>query len=81
MGAIESKSILDRARKLGEDGDPQMACHLADWVKMDEPENREAWELFRDLFAERAKSERSMRARGAFHRAVCFRGHGAQRPL
>ncbi|MCH7579733.1 MAG: MBL fold metallo-hydrolase, partial [Chloroflexi bacterium] len=70
MGAVDSTTILDRARKLREDGDLQMACHLADWVKKGEPENREAWELFRDLFAERAKSERSLMARGAFHRAV-----------
>ena len=70
MGAVESKNILDRARKLRVEGDLQMACHLADWVKKGEPENREAWELFRDLFAERADDERSLMARGAFRRAV-----------
>ena len=70
MGAVDSQNILDRARKLREEGDLQMACHLADWVKKGEPENREAWELFRDLFAERANDERSLMARGAFRRAV-----------
>ena len=39
MGAVDSATILDRARKLHEDGDLQMACHLADWVKKGEPES------------------------------------------
>ena len=47
-----------------------MACHLADFVRKGEPENREAWELWRDLFAARAAAEPSLMARGAFLSAI-----------
>ena len=59
-----------RARKARDDGDLQMACHLVDFVRKGEPDNREAWESWRDLFTERAKTERSLMARGAFLSAV-----------
>ena len=62
--------ILDRARKLQADGELQLACHLVDFVRKGDPENREAWELWRDLFAARAEEEDSLMARGAFKYAV-----------
>jgi alkyl sulfatase BDS1-like metallo-beta-lactamase superfamily hydrolase len=62
--------ILARARRLRDEGDLQMACHLVDWVRKGEPDNREAWELWRELFAARAASEPSLMARGAFLQAV-----------
>ncbi len=62
--------ILDRARKAREDGDLQIACHLVDFVRKGEPDNKEAWELWRDLFTERSAQERSLMARGAFKAAV-----------
>jgi alkyl sulfatase BDS1-like metallo-beta-lactamase superfamily hydrolase len=70
VAATGAAPILDRARKLRDEGDLQLACHLVDFVRKGEPDNREAWELWRDLFAARAASERSLMARGAFFAAV-----------
>jgi hypothetical protein len=47
-----------------------MACHIADFVRKGEPDNREAWLLWRELFEARAGAEPSLMARGAFHSAV-----------
>ncbi len=66
IAATGSTAILDRARKLRGDGDLQMACHLVDFVRKGEPANREAWELWRDLFRARSEEEQSLMARGAF---------------
>lgn len=70
VAATGSSPILDRARRARDEGDLQMACHLVDFVRKGEPENRQAWELWRDLFAARARTERSLMARGAFFAAV-----------
>jgi alkyl sulfatase BDS1-like metallo-beta-lactamase superfamily hydrolase len=70
VGATGAEPILARARKARDSGDLQMACHLVDFVRKGEPDNRLAWELWRDLFTERAKTERSLMARGAFLSAV-----------
>jgi alkyl sulfatase BDS1-like metallo-beta-lactamase superfamily hydrolase len=66
LAATGPAPILDRARKLRDGGDLQMACHLVDFVRKGEPEDREAWELWRDLFQARAEAEQSLMARGAF---------------
>ena len=70
VGATGAAPILDRARKHRDAGDLQMACHLVDFVRKGEPDNREAWDLWRDLFTARAESERSLMARGAYLSAV-----------
>jgi alkyl sulfatase BDS1-like metallo-beta-lactamase superfamily hydrolase len=70
VGATGSEPILSRARKLRDEGDLQLACHLVDFVRKGEPENRGAWELWRDLFTARAAEESSLMARGAFLSAV-----------
>jgi alkyl sulfatase BDS1-like metallo-beta-lactamase superfamily hydrolase len=70
LAAAGSGPILERARALQGKGELQMACHLADFVRKGEPDNREAWELWRDLFKARAETERSLMARGAFYAAV-----------
>ncbi len=70
IAAAGSAPILARARRLRQEGQLQLACHLVDWVRKGEPANREAWELWRDLFAERAAQEESLMARGAFHSAI-----------
>lgn len=62
--------LLDRARALQEQGDLRLACHLVDFVRKAEPQNREAWQLWRQLFAARAAAEQSLMARGAFLSAV-----------
>jgi len=64
------ENLLGRARRLRDEGDPQLACHLVDIVRKGEPQNREAWELWRELFAARAAGEQSLMARGAFLSAV-----------
>ncbi len=70
VSATGSQSILDRARQLQADGELQLACHLVDFVRKGEPDNKDAWQLWRDLFAARAADEESLMARGAFHYAV-----------
>jgi len=70
LAATGSGPILDRARSLRDRGELQMACHLVDFVRKGDPENREAWTLWRDLFTARAQSERSLMARGAFYAGV-----------
>lgn len=70
VGATGSAPILDRARAAQSAGDLQLACHLTDFVRRGEPDNREGWELWRDLFIARASQEQSLMARGAFKAAV-----------
>jgi alkyl sulfatase BDS1-like metallo-beta-lactamase superfamily hydrolase len=62
--------LLARARQLRDEGNLQMACHLVDFVRRGDPGNREAWELWRDLFLARLETEPSIMARGAFHQAI-----------
>ena len=70
VAATGAAPVLDRARKARDEGDLQIACHLVDFVRKGEPDNKEAWELWRDLFTARAAEERSLMARGAFKAAV-----------
>jgi alkyl sulfatase BDS1-like metallo-beta-lactamase superfamily hydrolase len=70
VAAAGAEPILARARKLRDEGELQLACHLTDFVRKGAPDNREAWELWRDLFSARAASESSLMARGAFHAAI-----------
>jgi alkyl sulfatase BDS1-like metallo-beta-lactamase superfamily hydrolase len=70
VAATGAQPILDRARRLRDEGELQLACHLVDFVRKGEPDNRQAWQLWRDLFAARAAGETSLMARGAFHTAI-----------
>ncbi len=70
VGVAGAQSILERARRLRDQGDAQLACHLVDFVRKGAPDNVEAWQLWRELFAARAAAEESLMARGAFHYAV-----------
>jgi alkyl sulfatase BDS1-like metallo-beta-lactamase superfamily hydrolase len=63
-------NLLARARKLRDEGDLQLACHITDFVRKGDPQSREGWQLWRDLFAARAAAEESLMARGAFLNAV-----------
>ncbi len=65
-----SAGLLARARELRDKGDLQMACHMVDFVRRGEPDNREAWELWRDLFKARLQNEPSLMARGVFLSAI-----------
>jgi alkyl sulfatase BDS1-like metallo-beta-lactamase superfamily hydrolase len=70
LAAAGSGPILDRARSLRDRGELQMACHLVDFVRKGEPDNKQSWKLWRDLFKARAEAERSLMARGAFYAAI-----------
>ncbi len=70
IGVTGSAGLLARARKLRAEGNLQMACHLVDFVRRGDPQNREGWELWRDLFLARLDTEPSIMARGAFHQAI-----------
>jgi glyoxylase-like metal-dependent hydrolase (beta-lactamase superfamily II) len=64
------QSVLARARELQAAGDLTLASHLVDWVRKAEPENGDAWRLWRDLFQARADKEGNMMARNTFLGAV-----------
>ena len=70
VGVCGAEPLLARARALRDAGDLQIACHIADFVRKGDPDNRDAWLLWRDLFAARIEAESSLMARGAFHSAV-----------
>ena len=70
VDATGSEPLLAQARTLRDTGDLQLACHLVDFVRKGEPDNIQAWELWRDLFTVRAAGETSLMARGAFHAAI-----------
>ena len=75
VGVCGAEPLLDRARALRDAGDPdgrslQMACHIADFVRKGDPDNRDAWLLWRDLFQARMAAEPALMPRGAFHSAV-----------
>ncbi len=75
VGVCGAEPLLTRARALRDAGDPdgrslQIACHIVDFFRKGDPDNREAWLLWRDLFAARIEAESSLMARGAFHSAV-----------
>jgi alkyl sulfatase BDS1-like metallo-beta-lactamase superfamily hydrolase len=70
VGATGAAPILQRARQLRDEGNLQLACHLADFARKGDPQNKEAWELWRDLFQARVGEEESLMARGAFKAAV-----------
>ncbi len=75
VGVCGAEPLLARARALRDAGDPdgrslQMACHIADFVRKGDPDNRDAWLLWRDLFQARMATEPALMPRGAFHSAV-----------
>ena len=61
--------LVERARALAET-DIAMACHLAEWAVLAEPENNDAQACVRDLFRQRANDESSLMGRGIFMHAV-----------
>jgi len=70
VGVSGADPLLARARALRDSGDLQLACHIADFVRKGDPDNRDAWLLWRDLFSARIAREPALMARGAFHSAV-----------
>ena len=70
VGVCGTDTLLARARALRDSGDLQMACHLASFARKGDPDNKEVWILWRELFQERSAAESSLMARGAFNWAV-----------
>lgn len=61
--------LVVRARELA-DTDMAMACVLAEWAVLAEPDNTDAQACVRELFSARAKQESSLMGRGIFMHAV-----------
>jgi glyoxylase-like metal-dependent hydrolase (beta-lactamase superfamily II) len=64
-----ASKLAARARELAS-SDIALACHLAEWAALAEPDNREVQETVRDLFKQRANDESSLMGRGIYMHAV-----------
>ena len=64
-----AKALIERAREINA-SDPALACHLAEWAALAEPENRDAQQCVIDIFKARADGELSLMGRGIFSHAV-----------
>jgi alkyl sulfatase BDS1-like metallo-beta-lactamase superfamily hydrolase len=64
-----AKALIERAREVNA-SDPALACHLAEWAALAEPENRDAQQCVIDIFKARADGEISLMGRGIFSHAV-----------
>lgn len=64
-----AEAVIARARAL-QATDLSLACHLAEWARLAEPNHRAVNELTRDLFDARAEAEPSLMARGIFNDAA-----------
>jgi glyoxylase-like metal-dependent hydrolase (beta-lactamase superfamily II) len=64
-----AKVLIERARAVN-DSDPALACHLAEWAALAEPEDRDAQQCVIDIFKARADGEISLMGRGIFSHAV-----------
>jgi alkyl sulfatase BDS1-like metallo-beta-lactamase superfamily hydrolase len=63
-------NLLARAEELLEAEEYRLATHFAEWAYWAEPENAEARALVRKVYAERAKIEASVMAKGIFRSAA-----------
>jgi alkyl sulfatase BDS1-like metallo-beta-lactamase superfamily hydrolase len=68
--AAGAEKLVAQARRLQSTGELALACHLVDWVTRAEPENRDAWQLYKELFEARAAQEVNMMARNTFKGAA-----------
>jgi glyoxylase-like metal-dependent hydrolase (beta-lactamase superfamily II) len=62
-------ALVSRAYELGPT-DIALACQLAEWASLAEPDDKDAQGCVRDLFKERASDESSLMGRGIFMHAV-----------
>jgi alkyl sulfatase BDS1-like metallo-beta-lactamase superfamily hydrolase len=63
-------ALITRARELAAIGDLPLACHLVDAVLKAQPENRDAWGLWKELFDARATPEVNLMARNVYKGAA-----------
>ena len=61
--------LIERATALAIE-DIALACHLAEWAALAEPDNTDAQACVRDVFRRRAEQEGSLMGRGIFMHAV-----------
>ncbi|MDJ1136634.1 alkyl sulfatase dimerization domain-containing protein [Streptomyces iconiensis] len=62
-------TLVDRAYRLA-DTDLALACHLAEWAALGEPDNPTAHRCLSELFERRYAAEPSFQARGIFRDAI-----------
>jgi hypothetical protein len=62
-------SLITRATELTST-DPKLACHLAEWAALAEPDNPEAHQCVIDVFKSRAEDEISLMGRGILSHAA-----------
>jgi alkyl sulfatase BDS1-like metallo-beta-lactamase superfamily hydrolase len=64
-----ASALIKRAREISAT-DSALACHLAEWAALAEPQNRDAQQCVIDIFKTRADGEISLMGRGIFMHAV-----------
>jgi alkyl sulfatase BDS1-like metallo-beta-lactamase superfamily hydrolase len=64
------KTLVQRGRKLLDEGDTVMASHIAEWVTRADQTDRGAQELKRDVYAKRIEETESIMAQGIFRAAM-----------
>ena len=67
-GGIDA--LVARGRKTLEEGNTQMACHVAEWATQGHPEDTPAQELKRDAYRERLTTARETMTRGIYRAAM-----------
>ena len=67
-GGIDA--LVARGRTLLENGNPQMACHVAEWATQGHPEDVPAQELKRDAYRERLTAARETMTQGIYRTAM-----------
>ena len=61
--------LIDRAEELADAGELRLACHLAELAGRAAPTDRSIWKARAEIYAKRAKSERSLMAQGIYRAA------------
>ncbi|MFW6052201.1 MAG: alkyl sulfatase dimerization domain-containing protein [Myxococcota bacterium] len=70
------RAVVDRARALADDGDLQLASHLADYALEAAPEDGQVQEAVARIYEARARSERSLMAINLFNSAAEYARSG-----
>jgi alkyl sulfatase BDS1-like metallo-beta-lactamase superfamily hydrolase len=68
--------VLDRARALLTAGNLRLACHLVEFAALAEPGSSEAHDLRREVYAARARTQRSSMARNILNHAALASAQG-----
>ena len=67
-----AEELAERARKLQNDGETRLACHLADYALEAEPENDEVCEAVNEIYKKRAEKEKSLMSSNIFRSAAAY---------